>query len=311
MKYPVILTFLLSLVFFGCDDSPSSQNTNNLNNTNNANNSNNLNNTNNANNSNNLNNTNNVNNSNNTQNPPLGYLEFVALDIWAMALPENEATLQVSLNGTAIAAEPADLWPSSRYPLTEPGNLTISLEAPYHYTLELSVSFDPAAVPPFHVTHTTAPLKHGISSVAGMDSTTGSELPMVTVFGGLRHKWFSAQGRPARRGNTLELFIDGETYWESLMDDILTASNRILLASWWWESNFELVRDPATHISLTPTQRWENTIMKNLEDSPAVKRILVGEFWGTHDILDWITTDDEILAHAETPADSFEFMGQG
>jgi phosphatidylserine/phosphatidylglycerophosphate/cardiolipin synthase-like enzyme len=40
-------------------------------------------------------------------------------------------------------------------------------------------------------------------------------------------------------------------------------------------------------------------------------RILIGEFWGSNSLFDWLTSDDSIISYAETPGDGLEFMGQG
>lgn len=128
---------------------------------------------------------------------------------------------------------------------------------------------------------------------------------------GLSHRWFPLQGRPMRTGNCITLLMDGEEVWAHVRSDLERAQSQSLMASWWWQSNFELTRPMPAHIDCTPQQRWANTVVSVLETSPAVKRILVGEFWGSHDILDWITRDKVILGYAETPGDNFEFMGQG
>ncbi len=70
------------------------------------------------------------------------------------------------------------------------------------------------------------------------------------------------------------------------------------------------MRDKATSIDLAPSERWSHTILGILENQPAHKRVLVGQFWGQDSILGWMTTDSALKAYAETPNDDFEFMGQ-
>jgi hypothetical protein len=89
------------------------------------------------------------------------------------------------------------------------------------------------------------------------------------------------------------------------------ATDSILVASWWWESDFEMVRDPFLHPYLTEEERWHNTILGTLAwDTPATKRVLVGQFWGQDSILSWMSTDPELRAFADFTGDGFEFMGQ-
>ena len=52
--------------------------------------------------------------------------------------------------------------------------------------------------------------------------------------------------------------------------------NEVLLSTWWWQSEFELVR-PQGHESMSEAQRARNTILGVLESVPATKRVLVGQ----------------------------------
>ncbi|MDA3863065.1 MAG: hypothetical protein PF689_04270 [Deltaproteobacteria bacterium] len=280
-----------------------------------------------ATNQNNQNNINNINNINNdagqdadadadVENPvPLAYLDLHLFDIWVDFL--NPEKTQVSVTFDQEALTPFDnsevQWPLLRYPLENEGSYSISIQSDnYHqlsFNLQLSLEGE---TPVFEITQDSSPLIHGFTSwKANLNTSGGGTLPLFKIYSGLRHKWFSAQGRPPRSGNLVELYLDGEEYWQQVFVDIMGATGKILWTSWWWQSNFELLRDWDTHAYLTESERWENTIIRIMEDSPAVKRIMVGEFWGSHEILDWITTDAELIEHAQTPADDFQFMGQG
>ena len=91
----------------------------------------------------------------------------------------------------------------------------------------------------------------------------------------------------------------------------MASSQQVNIATWWWMSNFELVRAWATHAYLSEYERWDNTMMGILDRIRSHVRILVGEFWGDHDIFDWMTSDEYLTGYAETAGDGFEFMGQG
>ncbi len=241
--------------------------------------------------------------------PPTALLEIYALDLWAQPVPESEATLVVTRDGAPVTTSG---WPVALVELRESGDYRLELSAPEHETLEVTVSWNGGtalddAVLALDATETGA----GFGASHELRTVGGNELPVHSVYLGLRHLWFSAQGRPARRGNDIELLMDGEQAWSAVYDELNLATDTIMVTSWWWDSEFELIRDATDHHLLTPTERWDNTILGVLQASPATRRVLVGEFWGSHSILDWITSDSELMSYAETPGDHFEVMGQG
>ena len=69
-------------------------------------------------------------------------LEIYPLDIWAQPLPAGEATLDVTLDGQDAAHTG---WPLVLVPLYDAGDYAISLSAPEHETLDVSVTWDVAA----------------------------------------------------------------------------------------------------------------------------------------------------------------------
>ena len=241
--------------------------------------------------------------------PSTALLEIYVLDIWAQPLPEADIALTVTRGGQPVGTTG---FPVATSLLEDAGTYTISLAAPDHETLIVPVIWDGSN------SLTGASLGtggdtagHGLSMSHEHRTVSGSLLPVHSLYLGLRHKWFSAQGRPARRGNAIDLLMDGEEAWGTVYPDLTAATDTIMIATWWWDSEFELLRDWSTHHLLTPTQRWENTMLGILEESPALRRVLIGEFWGDHSILDWLTTDDEMGTYAETADDDFEIMGQG
>lgn len=239
---------------------------------------------------------------------PASLLEVYALDIWAQALPSTEGALSVTLDGKPV---PTSGWPIVRVPLTKAGTYTLSLSAPEHFALDATVQFDgTSSDQAAKLSMSTAVKGHGVSFSHDVRKEGGADVSVHTAYLGLRHKWFSAEGRPARRGNDIELLMDGEQAWARVAQELSGAAYSVLIASWWWQSDFELVR-PQNHATLTPDQRWANTVLGILEDSSAFRRVLVGQFWGQDSILSFMTTDGELKAFAETPGDGFEFMGQG
>jgi len=301
-RFLVPLFWLLSAAV-ACDDPAAGNNQ-----------ANNVNNVNNINNINNINNANNVNNVSNDAGddadadtgPALARLQLWPLDIWGQPLPAAGTTLLVTGPGGAQWTPTPE--PGVELPLTTAGEHTLCLTADqFHefctlFTVDaggLITGFDATGLEAFgflrHLNRSTAP-----------DGATVSSVVL-----GLPHRWFSSSGRPLRRGNAVTLLMDGEEAWEAVRKGIEHARDQILMASWWWESDFELTRELPDHLYLSEAQRWDNTVVGVLERSPALVRVLVGEFWGTHDIFDWITRDDTILAYAEAPGDGFEFMGQG
>ena len=241
--------------------------------------------------------------------PPTAQLEMYVLDIWAQPLPPSEATLTVTRQGQP---EVVNGHPAAKVNLYDAGDYEVSLSAPDHETQQVTVSWDGGStVAGATVTPASTGVAHGFSVSHEMRDVNGDLIPVHTVYLGLRHQWFSAQGRPARRGNDIRLLTSGEEAWDAVHTDLTAATDTVMIATWWWDSEFELVRNAANHHQLTPTQRWENTMLGILEASPAVHRVLIGEFWGSHDILDWLTSDGDMEIYAETPNDDFEIMGQG
>jgi len=104
--------------------------------------------------------------------------------------------------------------------------------------------------------------------------------------------------------------MNGEEAWSRVRGDLLRARDEVLISTWWWESNFELVRDPETHMTASEAERWPNTILGTLEQIPAMRRVLVGQFWGQDSILAFLSSDSRVRAYAERTGDNFEFLGQ-
>lgn len=235
-------------------------------------------------------------------------LELYPLDIWAQPLPAAEATLSVERAGVAVPT-------SGKFPLVIPltaaGTYTVSLSAPEHFPSKVTIEYD-GSTEATGASLVVGPdgKRYGHSMSHDSRTIEGRSMPVHSLYLGLRHKWFSAQGRPARRGNAIELLMDGEEAWDRIHADLAASKSSVLLSTWWWESDFELVRKDPEHAWLTPGERWQNTMLGTLESIPADKRILVDQFWGQDSMLSWLNTDKELEAYADAPNDGFEFMGQ-
>jgi len=243
--------------------------------------------------------------------PPLppdatAVLEVYPMDLWAQFLPTQDYDIEITESGNAVSYGGS---PVLTVPLSEAGSYEVHLSAPEHRSLDVTINYDGSQ------TVTSASLfkgngteAQGLSFSHEMRDIEGKTLPVHSLYLGLRHLWFSAQGRPARRGNDIQFLMDGEEAWGAVYDDLAVSNDSVLVSTWWWESNFELIRG-ANHATVDQAARWENTILGVLESRPAHKRVLVGQFWGQDSILGWMTTDDELAAYAEAPNDDFEFMG--
>ncbi len=136
-----------------------------------------------------------------------------------------------------------------------------------------------------------------------------AEAPVL--FMALSHEWFADSGSPPALNRT-EFFLSGEELYASLADDLAVAAKTVTCATWWWQSDFELLRPP-NHPLLSEQERWPNTAMAILLSLPAVsKRVLVGRFTGeTATGMAYVNTDTLLRQRAYDPGDNFEVMIQG
>jgi len=233
----------------------------------------------------------------------LAVIEIYPMDLWAQPLPAD-AVLTIERDGAPIATL-GDAIPYVA--LEDAGQYRVTLTAPDHDPLTVVVSFDGTSELDAAKVG-TAPAGAGVSfSHELRGGAEGGAVPVHSLYLGLRHQWFSAEARPARHGNQLRFLMDGEEAWGAVSDQLDTADDSILMASWWWESDFELKRtmtDPGVNA------RRANTIMAKLEASDATKRILIGQFWGQDDLISDVTVDAALEAKGASAGDDFEFMGQ-
>lgn len=231
-------------------------------------------------------------------------LEISPLDIWAQSIPQDQLTLKVTHEGRTV---PISGYPVSRFYLNQAGQYVVHVEAPMHDPADVTVQYD-GSTDPSGMKIVTVPTGTGVSLGHTTRTEEGKSLTAHSLFVGVRHQWFSAQGRPARRGNAVKLMQDGEESWGTVRNDILAAQQEVHASTWWWESGAEMVR--TLDAQATADQRWPYTVLGSLEASRANKRILVGQFWGQDSILSFLNTDSKLLAYASAGNDGFEFMGQ-
>ncbi len=239
--------------------------------------------------------------------PPLpagtiAVIEIYPLDIWAQHLPAT-ARLEVTRAGAPVAIEGATV---RHVALTEAGAYAIALSAPDHEPLTVAVAFDGSASLD-GLRLTSLPAGAAVSASHELRDLDGAPIAVHTLYLGLRHHWFSAEGRPARRGNRLRFLMDGEEAWGAVDAELRAATDSILMATWWFESDFELTRSEST---LSTTERRARTIMSRLEQSAAYKRVLVGQFWGQDGVLSGVTADSALRAKGAASGDRFEYLGQ-
>ncbi len=233
-------------------------------------------------------------------------LEIYALDIWAQYLP-SDASVTVTRNGEQV---PVVGFPLIRAPLADKGTYVIRATAPGYRDYEVELEYDGSdglqglAIGVMPEERAVVASSHEMRDIPDRGERT-----IHTIYTGLSHKWFSPSGRPARRGNRIELMMDGEQAWSHAKADLENAQDTIHLSTWWWESQFELVRD-RNNLTASEDQRRPNTILSILDNSPATKRVIVGQFFGQDGLLDGLTIDSDLKQRGKTAGDNFEFMGQ-
>lgn len=234
-------------------------------------------------------------------------VDLHVLDIWAQ--PLETKTVVVKRDGHPITAsiEQGDTPETLRAFLgTAPGIYSLDVSAPDHVPLTLTVAFDGANIEVRDASTGPDGGRAGVSVARGRKALRTRTVPGYDLFVGLRHEWFSAQGRPARSGNAVKLLMNGEEAWRNVHDRLLEAHSSVLASTWWWDSTFELVRDDPF---LAASYREQNTILAMLEASPAQKRVLVGQFLGSVSLVSWMSSDAGLRKHTNDP--SFLFMREG
>jgi len=220
-------------------------------------------------------------------------------DIWAQRLPERALKVSATQAGRALPVAVENGAVKLSLSSTAPVRIVASAEDFEDAVVDLTLDGKG--------TLTAKSEKDGRVGVA-IKKTPGKTDHEVWI--GVRHLWFSSEARPARRGNRLSLLMDGEEAWINVHAEIVKAKKQILASTWWWESNFEMIRPAATHAKLTPEQRRANTVIGLFEASPAKKRVLVNQFLAQDSFVAGLNVDAQLKVHGERNDDNFEFLGQ-
>lgn len=234
----------------------------------------------------------------------LANLELVPLDIWGRDL----AGADLSLNYEPTLVDDPDAGPGVR--ILRYGSVPVDLQviwrADDHLDLSVLVSYDGDGG--FDVDD---PSDGRVTVSTQTRQLDGTDCPISTLYVGVDHAWFAATGRPPT-DNSVRLAMDGEEQWAGVSEDLQDASDRVTWTTWWWQSDFELVRPEGVY-AMNDETRWEHTAMGHLEAVSGVeRRILVNRFWDENsDWLEYLNTDSELRDKADRGGDDFEVVLQG
>ncbi len=188
-------------------------------------------------------------------------LQIHPLDIWGQQLPPGGFTLAVYRDGQALTLPAGD---SPVLPLDGPAEYTIELDAADHQSMKLSLTWSGAELAVEQdLVDGSSP--HGLAVSHGVFESPDGDLPKHALYLGLAHRWFASAGRPARRGNDLELFMNGEAAWSAVADAIEVADGDVLASLWKWRSDFELRRGALSEVR-TAEQRAAQGVLRVIQD---------------------------------------------
>jgi phosphatidylserine/phosphatidylglycerophosphate/cardiolipin synthase-like enzyme len=240
---------------------------------------------------------------------PTANLELVPLDIWGRDLEGAALSLD---RAPAVLDDPAAGPGVLLIPLgAEPASLQLVLSGQDHEPAGLAVSYDGGrSAAAFTLGEPSADAR--VAASWGQRQIGPRSCPVFTVYLGLDHSWFAAGG-PGPSLNRSELLINPEQFWEAVADDLGGAAERVSWSTWWWESDFELLRPEGEHQHMSEGERQANTAMAQLEALPGVeRRILINRFWDENsDYNAYLNTDTALRSYAEGHGDDFELVLQG
>lgn len=130
------------------------------------------------------------------------------------------------------------------------------------------------------------------------------------VFVGLDHPIYAASGRAPKEGNVVSLHMDGESYWAAVYEALTERRTaRVNLTTWWWQSDFELVRG-AAHTTEPASERKKNTMIELLKGRETARVVVARFAEGVAGGMAYLNSDPELRAFGSDPNDHFEVMLQ-
>ncbi len=236
---------------------------------------------------------------------PVANVEIVPLDAWGRDL--EGATLTMDASPVPVADPAAGPGVTLIRLGEEPVTLSLLLSAADHDDLTTTLRWD-GSVLAVDEPGGDGRVAWSFAAARGVEEAT---CPVWTVYAGVAHGWFAPSG-PAPTRNDVTFHMDGASFWEDVAGALATAQSRVTWATWWWESDFELVRG-ADHATLSEDERWENTALGRLEALDGVdRRILVNRFWAENsDFTTLLNSDSALRAYAENLGDGLEVVLQG
>ena len=229
-------------------------------------------------------------------------LRVVGLDVWGQ-------DLDVSVSGLGgLSALSTTLLDDAIYPMEVDRSLNLQISAEGHYPTQVQVKYNHNASNEDAFT-STLQSEDGVMLYSwDVLEIDGMRCPTFTVFVGLEHVFFASTGDAPTR-NDVDFLINGEELWSAVADDLPLAQDDILYSTWWWESDFELIREHNPYLS--SFERYNHRLMTMVNESSAHKRILINQFWGDNtDYSAYINTDTELRDAAESRFDDIEVMLQ-
>ncbi len=235
-------------------------------------------------------------------------LELAPLDIWGQDLEG----VTIGLNYDPPLVEDPDAGPGvEMYPLGEDAfELRVTLSAEDHDDAEFTVAY--AGTGGADAFTVSDPDDGRVVTSWARRTIDGTECAIFTVYAGLDHSWFAGRS-PAPTLNAVELYIAHDEFWEDVANDLGNSRERVDWATWYWQSDFELIRPEGTHINMSDAAREANTVMSRMEALNGVdRRVLVNRFWDENtDYNEYLNTDSALRSYASTSNDDFEVVLQG
>jgi len=236
-------------------------------------------------------------------------LEIVPLDVWG----QDPSGAVISLNFDPPLVNDPSAGPGVElYPLGEQAfELQVQLELDDHKSTSFTVAYTgQASADAFTVSEPSGGAR--VATSWAQREVEGTSCGIFSVYVGIDHEWFAARA-PAPSLNRAELYIAHEKLWEDIANDLGTARDRVSWTTWYWQSDFELIRPEGTHITMSDAAREANTVMSRFEAASGVeRRVLVNRFWDDNsDYNEYLNTDSALRSYAQQSGDDFEVVLQG